>query len=810
MPDASKTSERGGADSGPVTLRHLWQLPVLALGGALFVAGAFAVVRRQPVYDLNGALGDAARLVERQSYREALETLNGEVRAGIDEHGATPEQLARFHLMRADTLWLLQRHEEASTPANHQTIAEEYAKAESQGGSAVPARSAARLAGSLLALGRVDPALERIRALPDELARERAELLRAAVEVVMSQRLREAARGALPSLLAEYRDQPALTEADRLWAAAAEARLRISAGYSDRAIEPLLRTLQRLPNPESPDAAELLVLLGRAYYETGRFQESQERLDRAERLLADASPVRAEAAITLGRIAQSRGELEEARQRYLSVLGPLGDPGARAGALLGLAETEAALGDSRASLEAYGGVVRALHAGEAGEIDHERVEHSLQQRADDRLAASDFETAIEFAMLAESLRPESEPPVWTVLVRAKANRLIAERQAEPAQVDDGRIDWTRLDPVTREQVRRRFSDAADAYRRHARRLAGEDDQAYADSLFSAGDAFDRAGEPDLAIAAFSEYAVGRPNDPRNAAARFRLAGAHEARGDYEIAGEIYRELVAENPQSGEGVRSVVPLVRSILADGDGSNDQEAEPLLLRVVEGGLSPSAPDFRHALHELGRLYYERGRHADAIARLTEHRERFPDSDDAFRVRTQLADALRQSARSIEDELREAMPRRKREELEALRRERLEQALAIYDEIAREAIASPGGRITELEAIAQRNAFFYRGDCAFDLADYEAAIEHYDAAAHRYAGDPTSLVAMIQIVNAYAMMNRWDEARTANERARQRFREIPESAFDRPDLPMERRHWERWLESTAALADRLTDDGS
>lgn len=808
MPNASNHGDRPAGGRAAPSLRTLWQLPVLAVGAALFVAGAAAVVTRQPVYDLNAALSQVVVRLEDQSYDAALEDLNGEIRSHIDNAGAIDSERARFHLLRADALWLSQRQQGIDSPANNQAIVEEYAIAEELAGEPLPHRSARRLAHSLLSLGRVEPALEHLRSLPEELAHERSELLRKAVEVVMRDRIREAARGMLPTLLAEYRDQPTLTEEEQRWAAAAEARLRIASGYADRAIEPLLRTLQRIPDPDSADAAELLVLLGRAYFETGRMQEAEDRLDRAERLLPDASPVRADAAITLARISQTRGELEDARQRYLSVLGPTGDPDARAAALLGLAETEASLGDSAAAIEAYGGVVEAMHAGEGGDVEEARVEDSLRQRAEDRLAAGDNETSLVFAELAEQLRGDREPPVWSVLVRAKASRAIAERLVEPAVVDGGRVEWGKLDPVTREQVRRRFFHAADAFRRHARRVVGDDDDAYADSLFNAGDAYDRAGEPDLAIATFSEYATARPKDPRNASARFRLAGAHEARGDYDVAAEIYRELVVENPQSGEGVRSVVPLVRSILADDDPANDQDAESLLLRVVEGGLPPEAPDFRNALVELGRLYYERENYTESIARFTEHRERFPETDDAFLVRTLLADAYRQSARQIGEDLREAMPRRRREELEALRRARLGGALKIYDSIAREAIGSTEQRFSEFELIAQRNAFFYRGDCAFDLGEYEAAIEHYDAAAHRYGGDPTSLVAMIQIVNAYAMMNRWDEARTANERARQRFREIPESAFDRPDLPMERRHWERWLESTAALADRLSED--
>jgi hypothetical protein len=57
---------------------------------------------------------------------------------------------------------------------------------------------------------------------------------------------------------------------------------------------------------------------------------------------------------------------------------------------------------------------------------------------------------------------------------------------------------------------------------------------------------------------------------------------------------------------------------------------------------------------------------------------------------------------------------------------------------------------------------------------------------------------------------MEAWREAQTANERARQRLEQLPDSAFDQPALPLEPRHWERWFESTATLTARADEEGS
>jgi hypothetical protein len=91
-------------------------------------------------------------------------------------------------------------------------------------------------------------------------------------------------------------------------------------------------------------------------------------------------------------------------------------------------------------------------------------------------------------------------------------------------------------------------------------------------------------------------------------------------------------------------------------------------------------------------------------------------------------------------------------------------------------------------------------------EMRDYAGAIAAYDAARLRYADDPASMVAMAQIVSAYAAQGRLDLARVANERAKQQLARFPESAWQNPDLPMEKRHWEAWLEARTLLEQPKT----
>ena len=122
----------------------------------------------------------------------------------------------------------------------------------------------------------------------------------------------------------------------------------------------------------------------------------------------------------------------------------------------------------------------------------------------------------------------------------------------------------------------------------------------------------------------------------------------------------------------------------------------------------------------------------------------------------------------------------------------------------------AGDQARLSELERTYIRNAYFYTGDCAFDLGDFEQAVAAYDTAALKYSDDPASLVAMVQIVNAYVSQRQWAQARTANERARRQLARFPDEVWNRPDLPMEKKHWERWLDARTLLEQSAAADGA
>lgn len=793
-PEGTPPTDRGWSD--------LWQAPTLIVGAVLLALGLLSAVGGKPHHDFPAALDDAAALIRSQRPVEALDLLNDTIAPALTtEAGATAEDFARLHALRADAISIAA---DPLGPDNAQRIVNGYTEAERFGLDLAPER-VHRLAMALIALGREDEAIERAASLPESAGQARRGVLRRVIERALAAPGGAGAGDRTIELLDRFADEPDLTPEERAWAIATQARVRLEAGYTAEAVDHLLLAIQRYADLPARDAARLYTLLASAYQALGRLDEAEENVARAAERLSPADPLMAGVFLVAGRIAQDRGDPERARDAYARIVADFSASDAWAPALLGLAETRALLGQTAESFEAYDTLIQHIkeHGDRAG-VPGERVVSSLLDQVGGALAQERYAVALRFAELARSVSEGERPSASVVLALARSERLLADQTLARARPAPGQPpDISLLDPVTRREIRRLYLSAGEHFLTHARTMILADDDAFAESLWNAGECFDLAGADERAIEVFAEYANGRPGDPRRPAAMLRLAQAHQARGELEAAEAIYRDLIAQNPTSGEGTRSYLWLARALLADEDPANDDEAESLLTRLIDGRLlEPDALEFRQALKDLGRYYARRDRLGDAIVRLDEAVRRYPDDPERPLLLFELADARRRRADAAADALTRAMPQADRARLETQRASDLEQALALFAEAQSALSARPVRDRTPVERAALRNAYFHRADAAFELGRYDEAIELYDTAAQRYADDPVSLVAMAQIVSALIKQGRFAEARKANERARQRLADFSDEAFARSDLPFTRKHWERWLDSTDALS--------
>lgn len=863
--DAVRGAGRMPESAGRAELdwKTIWPIPVLAIATVLLIGGLVTAWVARPEPDPEAPLRKAAGLIEKAQYQHGLEVLNKEMLGFVRDGVATKAQAGEFFRMRAEAIFLGQAAMEIDRSENHRRIIENYELAEEQG-LTLPAEDVERLALTHLALNRPFDAAALLPTLaereePGEGRRRR--LIRRIVEHNLAAggswgaedaggagraadagggKLRDLTMGLLNTLSLD----PKLPLEDRLWTAAREAELRLDEGAAREAATDLVRDILLLePQVGRGGLAELHLLLGRAYFHDGVHLD---KADEAARTAEEAFAARPDteglaAAIVLrGQIAQAQGQADLARERFGRVRAELAGTNAHAATLLGLAETEAQLGNHVEASEAYAELVDRARRAVAerarpsrSDVSRQRICESLMDRHRERYlagaAAGDaakraeaFRTALAYAELADSLFAAEDVPSPVLLAMAETHRRLAEGMLTDAA--GRRLDHRAiraLDPVTQSQAKQHLMHAGRFYLAYADRVLLESNQNYLDALWLAADSYDLGGALDDAADAFSRYYDGAlAADQRRPEARFRLAQIFRARRDYAAATPLYKELIDSRPggpnaAKGVGVwadAAIVPLAQCYLADDDEANDEEAARLLRSIVEGSiLEPDAIEFREAVVELATLEYRHGRYAEAARLFTEAVERYPDHERLTLLQYRLADSYRLLAAQLAATLREAMPAAERQQREAAHRDALTQARRLFGQVRTALTANPAQAdearppLTELEKLHLRNAAFYIGDCAFDLGAYEEAIRAYGEAAEQYARDPSSLVAKVQIVNAYVALKQWDNARTAQERARQHYENLTRQFGDRvwedPTLPMEQKHWERWLSSGRRL---------
>ena len=825
---AAETSNPESPTVAAPRWRDVWQVPLLAASAATLAAAVVWSFATRPKPDVGNEFARAQHQMESREYAEALDTLGHRVLPILVEGGLTPEQERGFYLMRARALYLGQREKGISRHENYENIVKEYGRAKALGQELEP-QDGVYLARSLLHTHDLNRAAEYALALTDAHQSDRIELLKELTEASLEGSEGENGQARALDLLTALTGEPALSSEDRLWALSRQARLMVAQGYYEDAMTRILRTLPRMTGEASPTLrGEVLVTLAEAYIGQGDLESALTQLENAVGAVGEAHPVAAHAMLLAGQAFLELDRLEGAQQAFQAVMTDFPYSDWRQDAVLGAAEVQARLarrdGDSEAvepAIQLYDNLVTELTAaGAAAHVSPDALAHSLMARFEEQSQTGEFRNALRFITLAERLFARKEVPVDVVLGMANVRKSLADELL--ANIGrGGAMSLANADPATQREARELLLAAGASYAAHAGRIAVYDTGAYAQSLWNAADAFDRAGDTEEAVRQFQQFVSDFPSDPRQPEAKYRLGEAYRSRGELGLAVQVFSDLVAGGSRAGPFAdQSYVPLAQTLLSDADAGNDEQAEGLLRQVLSGRLGGSAsPAYRRALLELGDLCYRTQRHEQAVERYEEYldRARIDTTRRADRgldlgeavsvpgVRFKLADAYRLSARSIGASLRGAMPEAEARELERSARERLAKAADLYDQCAGEieALEHP----SDMENLYLRNAVFFAADCAFDLKDYDAAVRRYEAARERYPRDPASLVAMTQVVAAYLEQGYPQKAEAANLKARKFYESLPESVWDDPTLPMSRRDWERWLDAQGRLAGAVAE---
>ncbi len=819
------TSGGGGGGLEAVSWSQLWQVPSLLAGIGVFALGLYLIVPRHAPPDYHSVLDEADALIRTESAPElerAVERLDT-VQADFEVYPPDNTVRGRYWQYSGDANYLdlmLSHDRPASTEVtekNRRRILEYYDKAVSFGRE-LDDRALRWKALTFVALGEPDEALRLVDALDPLRPEHRYAIVRDLIE-------REAARaepdpGTLERLLDRFRREIAREQDSeerldqRVWAVGFKADQYLDVNDPQRAIDYLNVETQRLRSEGRFDVPELLVRLAEAHRRAGSFEESKRLFLQAQRMVPAGHELGAPIVIGLADIELAHGGegyLERAQALYRQAEKQYPASDLVIDALIGQANIETQIGQHGDAVNHYREGVKRL-VEQAPVWDERRAEvidqvatHVERAREQDR-----FADALDLLAVATPLHGEVLP-VPIVQRFAEVHESIAEQRMADGDALDP-LTWAGAgDPpvearrLAYQEAAMHFGRSAEYFLRHARRVVEFDDAQHGGSLWKAARNFDRAQLWTEAINTYDEFLATRAVDGQHLQAQHQLAAAYQADRQYGPAIQLFENLIEEHGNSRWAYASLVPLARSYTAV---DRPADAIQTLLRVLQNhpAVTPDSDTYRDALVDLARTYYimgddEPSMYVNAIVRLEEAAERYGDTRQGPELHYMLADSMRRSVEELDRKLALSIPQRQRRELETERDERLLQAQEHFATARAALEARHELALSPLEKLYRRNAWFYEADCPFRRGDYVTAIDRYREAAERWQGDPASLVAWVQIVNAYCELEEYAAARAANNKALLLLERMDDDAFDRPEVPMTRRHWQDWLRWTSEL---------
>ncbi len=820
-PDLSQ--DNSGGSSQDMLWSQVWQLPVLLFGLGLLVIGVYLSLPVHDPSDFHGKLADAELLLEKDQLEDAeavlVEVESRSTELPESERGYYYQLYGDLNFEKLYKTGVVGREGVEAAQPTYERIVEYYGKAK-QHGKELAGPSLRHYIMSLVALGEDSRALALLDQMTGPQAAQRYLIVRDMIEQRRDDRPEVDLDTLMPLVERFRKDIKAITDTalarqQEVWADGFQASLQLQAGDPQGAITYLLRRIQRLANQGGDDdLAPLIVKLAQAYQAIDDNQKAEQRYLHAQRRVAATDDLNADILVGLGQLAlaQVDGEqLEEALEYFRSAEeGYPSSAGAHISALIGRADCEARLGDHAAAGRYFELAVQEM-------LDRTRpwdprrkaaadTIHTQYERAFD---VDEFDLAKDYLDVLALLQGDNPGNKLLVELASTCQR-IAEQRSEQAQADSTRVPGQ--PPLTAEarrlanqQAADYYAQAADYYYRHATQVTIEDNETHGKSLWSAATNYDKAQLWDRAIRVYEQFIQTRDGDPRRLRAIRNLARAYMADRQYAPALAKFQKLVEDYPRSPETYSSLALMAQC--QDAVGQTDQAIQTLTLVIDDHeAITPDSGEYRQALIALGRLFHRIGdedpvKYARAIELLTEAVQRYGQTDEGPGLRFLLADANRRSVPALDEQIASTQSHAARVSLQDERDDRLKQAQVQYNQAISglEAKKAALTRLDPVEELYLRNAYFYQADCAYDREVFEQSIQLYNTAANNYSDDPASLVARVQIVNAYCELGRFKDAKVANDMARSQLERIPDAAFEDKNLPMTREHWEDWLRWTS-----------
>ena len=504
-----------------------------------------------------------------------------------------------------------------------------------------------------------------------------------------------------------------------------------------------LREAQRLDGNRGPISRQSMYWIARSYEARGEDEAAFGEFDRLGKIFGD-QPEAVAATLALGDYRRRLGEFDRALEDYRAVLETVGDPQTYANPLLPLAELRARLTQAYAQLLSEGQFGEALALVEQLDGVFERTEcadlraKTLEQWGEAELAHAEGKET-------EKAREHRKSGRYHLRAAALAYEKLAEmRFATPEYADEL---WTAAECAFRGQSFSTAERLLDNY------LHQEAQRWNALALLRLGQSRLALRKLERAIATLEECIELFPRDPVAYQARLECARAYQQNGNFERA----EELLTSNLR------------------GD-----------------ALTPLSHEWRDSLFTLGRLLYDTQRYEEAVAKLEEAVERYPEAESTLLAKYTIARAFHGAADAPAQRVREAKTENERSKNRKLLNEYLEGALAAYIEVQRAITLKGQSNVDPLSRELLLNCYMMKGSVLYELRRFEEARQAYGNVVTLYQNQPIVLESLVQVANCWRRMNDPAKARLNLQQAKLALSRLPKNANYQASTNFDRQQWE------------------
>jgi TolA-binding protein len=404
------------------------------------------------------------------------------------------------------------------------------------------------------------------------------------------------------------------------------------------------------------------------------------------------------------------------------------------------------------------------------------------------LTTQKFEIALQLTRMLQPVCPADQ------VLQLQAETHAAWGQSLLNQADKGprnKADFIRR--LAREQLRR----AGKSYASLSEILPANKN--YSDQVWNSATSYLQGQDYVNAERMFQVY-LKNEAQRRNAQALTYLGESLLAVNQLDKALEALKECIDLYPRDVIASHARLLAARAYEEKGDWRN---AESLLSDNLNGDyLTPQSKEWRDSLFALGEMLHAEGHYAEAVRRLEEAAERYPDLPETIQARYLAANCYYKMASADQDKLNKASTGSSSAILAKQVQELFSKALTRYEQV--QAILVQDREEMELTAGQKailRNSYFAIGNVLYAQGDYEASLKAYNTAANRYQIFPEVLDAYVQIANIYRKLNKPQDAKNALQQAKFALGRIKADVAFEITTNYTRKQWTQRLDLLSSL---------